>query len=209
MRKELQFGRKIECKNSMEDEQELPLSLLTPTFLESINNKIYFYSDVSRDSILQLNKTLHTISNDIICHAQIVQGVRDSIFLHINSNGGELFSGIAAVDHILNIQKEVKIVSVIDGVAASAASLMSIVASKRLMHKHSRILIHQLSSNIWGKYSDIEDEKLNLDNNMKMIKEIYLQYTKIPKTKLSEMLKHDIFLNASECVKNGLVDEVI
>jgi ATP-dependent protease ClpP protease subunit len=85
---------------------------------------------------------------------------------------------------------------------------MSIVATKRFMNKHSRILIHQLSSSLWGKYSEIEDEKLNLDNNMKTIKEIYLQYTKIPKAKLNEILKHDIFFDATECIKYGLVDEI-
>lgn len=205
------FGtkKKYRCEEPKVEEEmvELP-SFLTPTFLEVVNNRIYFYSDVSRESVLQLNKTLHSLSNDIITHAQLAQGTRDSIFLHINSNGGELFSGMAAVDHILNTRKHVNVYSIIDGLAASAASLMSIVATKRFMNKHSRILIHQLSSQLWGKYSEIEDEKLNLDNNMKTIREIYLQYTKIPKSKLNEILKHDIFFDATECLEYGLVDEI-
>jgi len=41
------------------------------------------------------------------------------------------------------------------------------------------------------------------------VKKIYLEHTKFTTSDLEEMLKHDIYLSASECLKYGLVDEII
>ena len=77
------------------------------------------------------------------------------------------------------------------------------------MSKNSYMLIHQLSSSLWGKYSEIEDEKKNLDLMMETIKSVYKEYTKVPMRKLDEILKHDLLWDAKMCLKYGLVDEVI
>jgi ATP-dependent protease ClpP protease subunit len=44
---------------------------------------------------------------------------------------------------------------------------------------------------------------------MKKIKNIYRQYTKIPEDKMDEILKHDIWWDAEQCLEYGLVDEII
>jgi ATP-dependent protease ClpP protease subunit len=44
---------------------------------------------------------------------------------------------------------------------------------------------------------------------MKRIKEIYEAKTKIPKTKMDEILKHDLWWDAKTCLKYGLVDEIL
>ena len=55
----------------------------------------------------------------------------------------------------------------------------------------------------------MKDEMENVDNMMKTIREIYLEYTKIPKKKLNEILEHDLWFDAETCLKYGLVDEII
>jgi len=151
-------------------------------FIEVANNRIYFYSSIQRRKIMVLNKTLRELSTDIHHSAIILEAKPASIFLHINSQGGDLFTGLAAVDEI--IKCNVPITSVIDGCAASAATLMSIVADHRQINKHAYMLIHQLSSGMWGKYSELKDEMENLDRLMEMIKSIYTEYTKIPLKKI-------------------------
>jgi ATP-dependent protease ClpP protease subunit len=71
------------------------------------------------------------------------------------------------------------------------------------------MLIHQLSSQVWGKYSEIEDEKKNLDLMMETIKNVYKEYTKVPMKKIDEILKHDLMWDAETCKTLGLVDEII
>jgi ATP-dependent protease ClpP protease subunit len=71
------------------------------------------------------------------------------------------------------------------------------------------MLIHQLSSGVYGKFSEMEDEIYNCTNLMKLLKDFYKKNTKMPMKKLDELLKKDIWLNAEECVLYGLVDEIL
>ena len=129
------------------------------------------------------------------------------INLFISSEGGELYSSLAASDRIKS--SKIPIHTIVEGIAASGATIISISGAKRFIRKHSLMLIHQLSSEFWGNYAQIEDEKKNLDLLMKIIKEVYLKNTKIPESQLESLLKHDLCLDANECLKYGLVDKII
>ena len=129
------------------------------------------------------------------------------IKLHINSYGGSVFAGLSAVDYIIN--SKIPIHTVIDGCAASAATLMSCVAEKRYMHRHACMLVHQLSGLMWGKFQEMQDDMQNSEMLMEKIKDIYRKYTKIPKKELDNILKHDIWWEAEKCLEYGLVDELI
>ena len=71
------------------------------------------------------------------------------------------------------------------------------------------MLIHQLSSGLWGKYEELQDDMKNNDLLMKTIKSLYQEHTKIPKTKLNQILKHDLWFDAKTCLRYGLVDDII
>ena len=107
------------------------------------------------------------------------------------------------------LRTKVPIHTYVDGFAASAATFLSVVGSKRFMSRNSYMLIHQLSSQLWGKYSEIEDEKKNLDLMMETIKNVYREYTRVPMDKIDEILKHDLLWDAKQCLEYGLIDEII
>ena len=171
------------------------------------DNNIYFYSEVSRPKVLSLNKSLVRVSNSIRNRSSVLQCEDIPINLHICSYGGSVFSGFAAVDYIA--ENKVPVHSYIDGCAASAATLMSVVAEKRFMHKRSFMLIHQLSSGMWGNYEALKDSMENCDILMETIRDIYNKHTKIPKKQLNDILKRDLWFDAETCLKYGLVDEII
>lgn len=172
------------------------------------NNRIYFYSEVSRTKVLTLNKSIINVGLSLQNRANTLGSEKPSnIYLHINSYGGSVFAGLAATDYILS--SPVNIVTVVDGCAASAATLMSIVGAHRMIHKHSFMLVHQLSSWTSGKYAELQDDMKNNDLLMKTIKDIYEEYTEIPKKELSKILKHDLWWDAEMCLQYGLVDEII
>jgi|TARA_Y100000361_G_scaffold110340_1_gene100390 ATP-dependent protease ClpP protease subunit len=176
--------------------------------LDSKNNNIYYYTEVSRGKNLSLNMKIEELSNDLVNRMRTLR-LEDpgKIYLHINSYGGSVFAGFSSVDYIMN--STVPVVSVIEGCAASAATIMSVVASHRQINKHAYMLIHQLSSGMWGKYQEQKDAMENNDRLMKMIIEIYEEHTKIPKKELNKLLKHDLWWDAETCLKYGLVDEIV
>ena len=173
----------------------------------TVNNRIYFYSEVSRSKNLDLNKSIVNLGINLQNRAVTLSADPGKIYLHINSYGGSVFAGLSSVDYI--IKSKIPVVSVIDGCAASAATLMSVTASHRQMNKHAYMLIHQLSSGLWGKYEEMKDDMENCDSFMKVIKEIYAEHTSVPKKELDKILKHDLWWDAETCLKYGLVDEII
>ena len=170
-------------------------------------NRIYFYSEVSRPKNLELNKNIATMSNTLYNRGQSLQVDPGRIFLHINSFGGSVFAGMSSVDYILN--SKVPITTVIDGCAASAATIMSVVGHHRVMHKHSFMLIHQISSAMWGKFEEMKDDMKNNELLMETIIKIYEEHTRIPRSELETILKRDIWWDAKTCLDYGLVDEII
>lgn len=176
--------------------------------VESSGSRILFYSEVTKDSVLSLNKMLRDISVKQITLGATHEITPPPIKLHINSPGGSLLDGFAAVDYIRTCKVPVN--TIVDGSAASAATLMSVVGTgKRYINKHGHMLIHQLSGGLWGKYEDMVDDFENSTKFMNLIKTIYTKHTKIPEKTLKELLKRDLWLDAATCLRYGLVDEIL
>lgn len=180
-----------------------------PKTVETVSNRIYFYSEVDRENILKLNKGIRELVIEHLHQAQIKESEPSVIKLHINSYGGSIFAGVAGMDEIINATKQVDVHTVVDGVCASAGTFLSVVGTKRYINKHAYMLIHQLSAGMWGKYAEFTDEMQNLTKLMDMIKKLYKEHTKIPTNKIEEILKHDLFFDANECKKYGLVDYIL
>ena len=170
-------------------------------------NRIYFYSEVNRAKNLALNKSIVTMGNTLYNRGQSLQCDSGRIYLHINSFGGSVFAGFSSVDYIRN--SKVPVTTIIDGCAASAATMMSIVGHHRAMHRHSFMLIHQISSAMWGKFEDMKDDMKNSELLMDTIIKIYEEHTRIPRSELENILKRDIWWDAKTCLEYGLVDEII
>ncbi len=188
--------------------------------VSTINNIIYFTAEVTAESVgtftRELRKLDHfNLSQVLSANASILYTNVEAIaplqlppiYVYISSFGGSLFDGIAAMDAICLCKSPVY--TIISGYAASAATLMSVVGKKRLMTENSFALIHQLSSGFWGKYEEFKDEMKNNEKLMAMIYRIYKKHTKINKTDLQTLLKRDIWWDSAECLKQGLVDEII
>lgn len=172
------------------------------------NNQIFFYDDITRQSIYSFNKQLDITSKSIqLLNINYNLPIIPSIEVFINSEGGEVLSAFSAADRIKS--SKVPVYSYVEGFCASAATLLSVCANKRYIRKNSFMMIHQLSGGIWGAFETIKDETHNMELLMKCIKNIYLEHTTISENDLVEILKHDTYLSSEECIKYGLVDEII
>jgi len=196
--------------NDKKDKESTPISANSDknNVVETTNNRIYYYSEVSRQKILILNKSLKSLNDNLLNQAQLLSLEEPAnIYLHVNSFGGSVFAGLSAVDYVKSC--EVPVVTVVEGCAASAATLFSVVGTHRQIRSNAFMLIHQISSGMWGKYEELKDSLDNCDLFMRIIKDIYNEHTKVPKKKLNEILKHDLWFDAETCLEYGLVDEII
>ena len=175
--------------------------------INSFYNNIYFYSPITKVSCFELEKKIIELNNQNILFKNKYDIDNGPINLHIQSNGGSLFHSLYIIDLIQNI--ETPVYTYVDGFAASAATLISVVGKKRFITKNSLMLIHQLSSGSSGKYDELQDENQNLESFMSFIIKTYLENTKMEESELKEILRRDIWLNSSYCLQKGLVDEIL
>lgn len=199
------------------DDEQNPLNLLgllskkqkepSGDNIYTIDNNIYFQDDITLDTITTLNKEIRLMGSYLITMGNDFNIPPPPIRLHITSYGGSVHAALSAIDCIE--ESKVPVHTIIDGYAASAATMISVCGAKRYIKKNASMLIHQLRAGTWGKMSDIEDEYINLQKTHELIKKIYSTKTKLKKKNLTRILKHDIDWNADECLANGLVDEIL
>ena len=175
--------------------------------IKVIDNDIYFHSPVYDSSILELIYAINTLSKKLQIISIKYNIDPPPIKLHINSEGGSVIAALSLLDKIKN--SNVEIHSIIEGCACSAATIISIVCHKRFITKDSYMLIHNISSDFWGKMHEIEDEMKNLKLLTKKLKDIYKDNSIIQTKQLDSLLKKDLLIDANTCKRYGFVDEII
>ena len=156
--------KRLDYWGAKDGEKNTPVTDQNQNKVDMVDNHIYFYSEVERPKMLELNKKLRELDVRLQKQALGQDTPLPKIYLHINSYGGSVFAGMSSLDTVLTTKCDV--VTIVEGCAASAGTTLSVVGNERWIHKHAYMLIHQLSSGFWGKYSEIEDEKKNCDKLM-------------------------------------------
>lgn len=138
---------------------------------------------------------------------QVLDALPDSvtqIILRINSPGGEVFEGVS----ILNMLRAHKasITAVVDGLAASAASVIAAGADDTVMSPGTQMMIHSPWIFAMGNAGDLRKTADVLDGIESSIVEIYT--AKAGEKDWATMLADDTWLNAAESVELGLADRV-
>jgi ATP-dependent protease ClpP protease subunit len=71
------------------------------------------------------------------------------------------------------------------------------------------MLIHELRGCMWGTFKQMSEYHENSTKLMTHMKDFYLKHTKLTLKELDEQLKKDIYWDADQCLKKGLVDEIL
>ena len=177
-----------------------------PRGIEVEENRIFFYCPIGDYEALELNRTIRRLDVEMQYLSHRLNCDPVPIHMHIHSPGGSLFAGLSVYDTIKNCKSSVH--TYIDGSAASAATLISLAGTKKLMSKNSFMLIHQQHIDWTGKLDDFIDEIENQKSITEKIKGIYLEHTSMSEETLEELLTHELWLDSERCLELGLVDSV-
>nr|DAT17195.1 MAG TPA: Putative ATP dependent Clp protease [Caudoviricetes sp.] len=131
----------------------------------------------------------------------------ENINVYINSNGGVVDTAIA-INNALRRHKA-KVTVNIDGIAASAATLITCAGDTVRMPKNALFMIHNPSTIAMGDSEEMRKQADVLEKYKNSITETYLQKVNIDKEKLSELMDNETWLNAEEALEYGFIDEII
>ena len=189
------------------EDEELEEKEQTDDNIYIINNHLYFSSDITPKSAFTLCKYLRTLEIKLkIENISMPSSVKPEIYLHITTNGGCIYSAFSIIDCFESLSIPVN--TVIDSNVSSAGTIISIHGNKRYICNNSYVLIHELRSGCWGKLAYLDDTYKNCLKIQDHINQIYLDKTKITKKYLKEILVKDLELNADECIRLGIADEI-
>ena len=173
-------------------------------------NKIRFWADVTEDSCKELIEHIIKLEEkyDSICNNYSVKTKNVPIIeLYINSSGGTVHDALAVVDHIQ--ASKYKFISIVQGHAASAATIISVVCDTRKIYKNGMMLIHEMSAGTRGRMTFMNDDIESYKKLTDILVDIYKKNTKITASDIKKMLKREIYCTSNEALMLGLVDEII
>jgi len=204
--KKIDLGKNLDDDSDSDEEENLNKDS-TENFIKVKNNRILFHADVTRKTCIDLITALDKASK-FVNKYYTIDSKKPSIMLHINSDGGEVYSALSVIEHMKHL--DAHITTICEGCVASAGVLISLAGNRKIIRKHSYMMIHEIRSGCWGKYSECQDD---MKNNKKLMKDLkkYMQEAcngKLPEDSLDELLRHDIMWSARKCLKYGLVDEI-
>lgn len=193
---------------------EVSTTITTSDTVEAVDNHIYFYADVTTSTVLSLMKILRETDARLqweIWKRNPYPYIKTvpvlPIYLHIMSNGGELFGGLSLADQIPTIISPVH--TIVEGICASAATLISMSGNKRYMLTNGFMMIHQPSTSVWGTYQALKDHAKLADMAMEKLIQFYINHSKSDRRTIEEVLSHDTYLSASEALEYGFIDEIV
>lgn len=139
--------------------------------------------------------------------SEVLDGLPESvtqIILRINSPGGHVFEAVS----ILNMLRAHKasVLAVVDGLAASAGSVIAVGCDEVVMSPGTQMMIHSPSTIVWGNAAEMRKEADVLDSVEESIISIYRD--KAGESAWGELLAAETWYTAQQAVEAGLADRV-
>ena len=134
---------------------------------------------------------------------------KDSITVHINSVGGDMYAGIAIYNRLKGLAANVTTIN--DGLAASAGSLIFMAGDTRKVNAGSNLMIHGAAGFLYGYYQvqDLALIKKQLEAHNRAGVNIYAEATGRDKETIKNMVDRETWLTGPDAVEAGFAHEVI
>ena len=129
------------------------------------------------------------------------------IAVWLNSPGGDVF----AASQIYTMLKEYKgkVTVKIDGLAASAASVIAMAGDEIVMSPVAMMMIHNPATVIFGEAADLQSGIKMLSEVKESIVNAYEARTGLPRTKISSMMDAETWFSAQKAVELGFADKIL
>lgn len=129
------------------------------------------------------------------------------ILLHINSPGGDCIAASQIYTMLMDYPHDITVQ--IDGMAASAASVIAMAGTKVCMSPTSMMMIHNPFTCAMGDSDEMRKAIQLLDEVKESIINAYEIKTGLSRTKLSHLMDSETWMNALKAKELGFCDEVL
>jgi len=174
----------------------------------------YDYGVDSTDNVIFIQDEIQSgLTFDVISKVRLLKKINgniESVNILLNSGGGDVIETLALIDYMKSQKDQIKFNIVVRGMAMSAAALLLANGTgTRAASRHSKIMVHQLSTIVVGKLSDVKSnakfsEELELECNRLMA-----ESTKMEREYWENIQSSDYFMSAEKALELGIIDVII
>lgn len=129
----------------------------------------------------------------------------DTIRLHINSPGGAAYEGITIMNSLRRHNARVEVT--VDGLAASAASIIAMAGDHVVMNRGSQMMVHDPWGYASGNAGEMRDFADYLDKLADSLADVYAARTSHDRAHWRQVMEAETWYTAEEAVDAGLADE--
>jgi ATP-dependent Clp endopeptidase proteolytic subunit ClpP len=171
--------------------------------------------DIDSNIILVQDEISQGMVFDTISKVRLLRKINKdlkSVTILLNSPGGYVVETLALIDYIRTIKENEGIDTniVCRGSAMSAAALLLTAGTGlRAASKHSKIMVHQLSTFNMGKLEDVKSNAKFAEQLEEDCNNIMAECTKKDKEFWKENQRTDYFLSAGDALELGIIDKII
>ena len=201
--------------NEFDRAQEITSRYVLPVFEEKTANGYKRhdpYTKLFEERIIFLGQPIDdTVANDVMAQLLTLESMdpdRD-IMMYINSPGGSFTALTAIYDTMQFVRPDVMTICLGQAASAAAIILAGGAKGKRYALEHSRILIHQPSSEGGGQASDIEIQAREILRMRELLESMLSKHTTRTPQEIASDIERDKILTAAEAVEYGLIDQVL
>lgn len=138
--------------------------------------------------------------------SELMSGSGD-ITLWINSPGGDVFAASQIYNMLMDYKGNVTVK--IDGLAASAASVIAMAGTRILMSPVSQIMVHNPMTVAIGNAEEMSKAIKMLSEIKESIINAYELKTNLPRDEISKLMDSECWMNAKKAVELGFADEIM
>ncbi|MES5112340.1 MULTISPECIES: head maturation protease, ClpP-related [Lactobacillaceae] len=137
---------------------------------------------------------------------ELSQG-KGPIDLWLNSPGGDCVAASRIYTMLMNYPDDVNVK--IDGIAASAASVIAMAGTKVSMAPTAMIMIHNPLTIVGGQKEDLDQAAQMLAETKESIINAYELKTNLPREKISSMMDDETWMNVNKAIELGFADNML
>ena len=170
------------------------------------------YTKLFEERIIFMGQPIDdTVANDVMAQLLTLESMdpdRD-IMIYINSPGGSFTALTAIYDTMQFVRPDISTICLGQAASAAAVILAGGAKGKRYALEHSRILIHQPSSEGGGQASDIEIQAREILRMRGLLETMLAKHSNKTVEEIEKDIERDKILTAAEAVEYGIIDKVM
>lgn len=169
-------------------------------------------ADEGSERVLELYGTIAETSwfdDDVtpqMFHDELFAG-KGPVTVWLNSPGGDCIAASQIYTMLMDYKDDVTIK--IDGIAASAASVIAMAGTRVLMAPTALMMIHNPMTMAYGNQADMEKAIEMLDEVKESIMNAYEIKTSLSRAKLSHLMDSETWMNANKAIELGFADDIL